>query len=349
MNIQELKDRARGSWPSLLSQMAPELAEALERPGKHVRCPVHGSASGNNDGFKLFRDFPETGGGCCNTCGPKADGLALISWVRDWTLKKTKNEVARSLMGAEPIQVKHRTPVKRQNHTRDAFFAAKLREAWRNSVGLDNPKALPGRLYLARRGLTTLLPGNAIRFSEKHPCFDLETKQEIGRFPTLLIAFRASDGSPVTLQRIYLQPDGNKAPIAQPKRCMPYPGDRDMRGGAVRLKAVRGRYMGICEGAETGLAIQEATGMPVWATLSNTLIRTVSLPTHVTDVAIWADLDDAGYDSALIARERFLKEGRRAVIMSPGDHLPKAAQFSGMDWLDVYAKFGKTPFPTKAK
>lgn len=349
MNIQELKDRARGSWPSLLSHLAPELHEALEKPGKHVRCPVHGSPTGNNDGFKLFRDFPETGGGCCNTCGPKPDGLALISWVRDWTLKQTKIEVTRSLMGSESIQINQRSTPVHRNRSKDAFFASKLREAWLDSVGLDDPSAHPGRLYLARRGLTNLLPGNAIRFAERQPCFDPETKKEIGRYPALLIAFRAQDGTPVTLQRIYLDSDGNKAPIPKPKRCMPYPSDRIMRGGAVRLKAVRGRYMGICEGAETGLAIQEATKMPVWATLTNTLMRSILLPSHVTDVAIWADLDDAGYDSALIAQERFLKEGRRAVIMDPADSVPKSSHFKGMDWLDVYARFGKTQFPTKAK
>ena|GEM_PF-3875092 len=61
----QVRQHSRGHWLAILSRLAPELAPAIQRLGRHVPCPVHGG----KDGFRLFRDAPETGGGICNSCG----------------------------------------------------------------------------------------------------------------------------------------------------------------------------------------------------------------------------------------------------------------------------------------
>ena len=61
---QRVKDDARGRWERVLPDLAPALKDAVERRGKHVPCPVHGG----RDGFRVFPDVDETGGGVCNTC-----------------------------------------------------------------------------------------------------------------------------------------------------------------------------------------------------------------------------------------------------------------------------------------
>ena len=66
----------------MLFTLAPPLKAALDRKGKHVPCPVHGG----RDGFRIFPDVAETGGGICNTCGSFANGFALLMWINGWDL-----------------------------------------------------------------------------------------------------------------------------------------------------------------------------------------------------------------------------------------------------------------------
>lgn len=83
--VREKIDRDK-SWLQILAYLAPTLEPALRRPGRHVRCPIHGSEArnGKGDGFRLFKDAHRTGGGICNTCGPRHDGFELLMWVNHW-------------------------------------------------------------------------------------------------------------------------------------------------------------------------------------------------------------------------------------------------------------------------
>jgi putative DNA primase/helicase len=95
---QSVKDDARGRWERVLPDLAPALKEAVERRGKHVPCPVHGG----RDGFRVFPDVDQTGGGVCNTCGFFADGLSLLMWVNDSDFSRTIREVAEHV-GGQPV------------------------------------------------------------------------------------------------------------------------------------------------------------------------------------------------------------------------------------------------------
>ena len=66
----KIRDLAHGQWLFILERLCPELGPAIARLGRHVPCPVHGG----KDGFRLFKDAQQTGGGICNSCGAKADG-----------------------------------------------------------------------------------------------------------------------------------------------------------------------------------------------------------------------------------------------------------------------------------
>ena len=87
---QQVKEDVRGRWERVLLALAPQLKAALERTGKHVPCPVHGG----RDGFRIFPDVAETGGGICNTCGSFANGFALLMWINGWDFGRTIREVA---------------------------------------------------------------------------------------------------------------------------------------------------------------------------------------------------------------------------------------------------------------
>ncbi|MFR4435234.1 MAG: toprim domain-containing protein [Sutterella wadsworthensis] len=72
-----VREAACGKWSFICRSIAPQLGEAIEKLGRHVPCPVHGG----RDGFRVFKDFEETGGGSSNKDGQFANGISLLLWV----------------------------------------------------------------------------------------------------------------------------------------------------------------------------------------------------------------------------------------------------------------------------
>lgn len=93
-----VRDQAKGRWLEILGYLADGyLSAAISRPGKHVACPRHSAGNQKGDGFRLFKDANETGGGICNTCGARHDGFEMLMWLFGWTFDETKNHVAEYL------------------------------------------------------------------------------------------------------------------------------------------------------------------------------------------------------------------------------------------------------------
>jgi hypothetical protein len=85
----------------------------------------------------------------------------------------------------------------------------------------------------------------------------------------------------------------------------------------VRLAPATDTLM-VGEGIETCLAAMSApTGMPAWAALSTSGLRTLQLPDGVRDVIILADGDDPGEAAARHAAARWKREERRVRIAQP--------------------------------
>jgi phage/plasmid primase-like uncharacterized protein len=84
-----LKKQVGDQWPTLFLDLAPQLNAAVDNIGHHVPCPVHGGT----DGFRMFEDGAETGGGVCNTCGVFGDGIKLLQWANGWTFLETVREI----------------------------------------------------------------------------------------------------------------------------------------------------------------------------------------------------------------------------------------------------------------
>ena len=90
LNAQEIKKQASGCWLAIILHLAPQLSHACQSPGRHIKCPCHGE----QDGFRLFDNASETGGGYCNQTGAYPDGLALLQWTNDWSFVETLEAVA---------------------------------------------------------------------------------------------------------------------------------------------------------------------------------------------------------------------------------------------------------------
>ena len=338
IEAREVRQRAAGRWLDLLRALAPGLENALERVGRHVPCPMHGGT----DGFRLFRDVDQTGGGVCNTCGTFPDGVALLMWVNSWSFPKALRAVAHALgLTAERVPKPRAVPSHRPRppgRDRESVIDA-LNRVWQQSLDPTDHSAAPLRAYLRRRGLPDAsLDEKVVRF---HPALgywqrnDRNKAELIGRFPAMVALVTGADGLPVTVHRTYLTTDGRKAAVAEPKKLMGYPGHR-LVGGAIRLTAP-GPVLGVAEGIETALAVHLRTGMPVWSALSAGLLVRLEPPAGTSRVVVWADRDRSGTGeaAALCLRERLLPQGISVAVRLPPMPIPAGAK--GVDWADVWS------------
>lgn len=99
IDVKTVREAARGHWDSIFCALAPTLKMAMQRPGKHVACPVHGG----KDGFRLFADYQDAGSCVCNTCGICRDGFETLEWLHGWSFAQTLEKVAR-VLGLNPSQ-----------------------------------------------------------------------------------------------------------------------------------------------------------------------------------------------------------------------------------------------------
>lgn len=343
----DVRDAVRGAWLSVLDDLAPEISQAIEKPGlRHIPCPVHGG----KDGFRLFRDANLSGGGYCNTCGPKPDGFSLLMWLRGWSFPEALSAVA-DVLGISS-SFRHAKPaVKKQPQSQ--FDQSKsfvnndklkllLRSVWQESTSIHHPDAEPVRVYLQSRGLDGWLPNwSNLRFHPKMQ-YRNEDNQVVGYFPAML-ALVEKDNQAVTIHRTFLTDDGRKAPVDSPKKLMPIPADRLIVGSGIRL-GNPGRVLSVTEGIETALAVIEATGMVTWPLISATLMSHFVIPQGVEKLIIWSDLDRslAGTFAAQKLAERAKTQGIQVEIREPSGPLPIDAK--SIDWLDVLNQSGPNAF-----
>lgn len=343
-DAQDVKARAAGHWLGILAAIVPELQPAIARLGHHVGCPSHGG----RDGFRLFRDADETGGGICNTCGPCADGLATIQLFTGWTFPEALRTVAEYLgMGSEPhtpaTRVVTPTIARRED---DAAGIERRRAAitrtWGESLLATHPEADPLRLHLERRGLVALEVPPVLRFHPGlaywHTPAGADKPVMLGTFPAMLAQVVNVAGEVVTIHRTYLTPDGRKLSEIdgvklEARKKMPAIVPGGSRGAAVRLSPVAGR-LGVAEGIETALAAHLLSGgtIPVWSAVDAGGLEALELPLQVSEVVIFADRDEngRGQDAAVKLARRLLAEGRSVKrVLPPLDFGSKA------DWNDL--------------
>lgn len=327
-----VRQHARDQWTGILGRLAPTLDQALSRPGRHVPCPVHGG----RDGLRVFKDVNERGGGICNTCGAFSDGFALLMWANHWGFREALVAVAQDLRldagdtwtTPPPAPRPSAAPVRQKS---DEAAEAALRRVWSETLDPQEPAALPLQRYLSRRGIDAEPDPRVVRF---HPGLGYyEEGKRLGTYPALIARVSDAQGQPVSLHRIYLTPDGRKAPVASPKKMMVPLGP--VVGGAIRLYPA-GPTLGITEGIETALVIRQRTGMPVWSGVSTTLLERFVPPPDVALVVVWADLDlsGAGELAAEKLLARLVATGVRVAVHVPKGPIPRGMK--GVDWADLW-------------
>jgi phage/plasmid primase-like uncharacterized protein len=333
-----IKRMAAGHWLAILEGLAPELVPAIRRPGRHVPCPVHGGS----DGFRLFPDANETGGGICNTCGPKSDGLALLQWLKGWSFPEAVAAVADAVSaGATLPPPTARVTQSRLARDKDQIVRQQrrarraLEAVWHKSVPLTAEEGAPGRLYLQKRGIEVIPASSRLRC---HPGLGYYEErngrsERIGKYPCLIARYTDNRDALLSLHRTYLSHDGSKASVMDPRKAMRFAGP--VLGGCVRLSPADWE-VGIAEGIETALAVQQRAEMPVWATLSATFLEHWIPPEGVRNVIIWADKDRSGrgQEAARTLKQRLEARGIAAQINLPPGFVPRGRK--SIDWADPH-------------
>ena len=161
--------------------------------------------------------------------------------------------------------------------------------------------------------------------------------------PAMICVVRNLEGKALSIHRTYLELSGSKANVPDPKKLME--SNDSISGGAVHLQKPQGCILGLAEGIETAYAVNVATGLPMWATISANGLEKVQIPEHVTHVVIFADKDRSGtgQTSAIVLQERLIAEGIKVIIRLPKRALRDGEK--GVDWLDVLNEDGADNFP----
>lgn len=350
IDAKEVKRLAAGRWPDIISRLAPTLAPLLPSPGKqprHGRCPVHADSV---DGFKFFKDYEDTGGAVCNTCGKFPDGFKLIQWATGDDFKQVLSDV-NEILGGVDKQNTRAAPVvnvkpKVDPAADDERIRNSLRSVYRQAVTLDQPQAEPARRYLAARGFK-LLP-ETLRMHQALYWHDEDMKR-FGPFPVLLAVVVDTNGKGVTLHRTYLTYDGKKAPVAKVKKVMSRPSDTSMHGIAIRLFP-QAATLGVCEGIETAIACYEATGIPCWPLVSAQFMDSFVPPPGVERVIVFADKNKStkehpkghGQEAAAKLVENLWARGIKASVAIPPSPIPVDGK--DIDWCDEYVLHGPDAF-----
>lgn len=342
-----LRQKAAGHWPEIFDDLAKDpktgankLEEAQATAPFHVPCPVHGGT----DGFRLFQDYFQTGGGVCNSCGAKSDGFRMLAWVNGWSEDETVSRVEGWLgIASKQRRQEQRKRKEPQPIIEDPEKAyAKIREAWKGSVSIVGS---PAEKYLQKRGIWKgNIPSGVLRAHPGLRYFDMKEKKSYGTWPALLAPIRNIDNEIVSLHRIFLTEEGDKAPVPKVKKMMsPY---KDVRGAAVRLYPAKGEVLGIAEGIETALAVHAISRMPVWSAIAAPLLEQVKVPSFVKHVVVWADLDSSGRgeEAANKLADLLEPQGIRVEIMLPRTWEGGPAD---LDWLDVLNLQGVNGFPAR--
>ena len=132
------------------------------------------------------------------------------------------------------------------------------------------------------------------------------------------------------VHRTYLRSDGlGKADIERPKAMLGV-----VTGAAVRLSEAHEQLV-VCEGVETGLSLSSGLlGAPaaVWAALSTSGMRGLSLPHRAGQLTIASDGDKAGREAANTLAARANALGWQVTLLPAPE---------GLDWNDVLMMKGE--------
>lgn len=329
-----------------LERLVDELLPYAKREGAEMRC----RASSSPTGYAVSVVMRGHKRGLCGFWGGRKNGgdaLDLICEVHGFTKSRGIEWAKRWLgieSGARPVMDPRRQEEIRRRTIKRAQQEIKFAERRMSNARVmwNEAKPIKGTLaesYLIGRGLAPRDWPPTLRFHpsiEYTPGAKMNGSQKLApgpMMPALICAVQNVSREISAAWRIYLDPAGGKAKVEPNKMGLGV-----AKGSACRLgPAVE--EIGVCEGVETALAIDELEGyrLPIWAALSTSGMQSLVLPPTVKRVRIFPDGDmpklrDGVYQPApgLVAAERLA-----ARLKQDGIEFTIEPTTEGFDFLDV--------------
>jgi putative DNA primase/helicase len=184
---------------------------------------------------------------------------------------------------------------------------AYAREIWHQSA---TAAGTPVETYLRARAITLAIPAT-LRYHR-----GLQHGPTGLMLPAMIAAVQAPDRSFTGIHRTFLKSDGSdKALVSEAKLSL-----GSVARGAVRLAAAT-TELAIGEGIETALSFMQEHGIPAWAALSTSGLRSIVLPplplAEIVHICVDMDANHAGERATEVAARRFAAEGRKVKIEKP--------------------------------
>jgi hypothetical protein len=208
-----------------------------------------------------------------------------------------------------------RTPTPKQDAERQSKMNIIVGRIWDSA----NPKPSAAHVhYLRSRKLDPFNMPETIRYSEALERLDRGTDlREVmpAMIAKVLEAPKSLTGRPYGVHRTYLQENGKKA-LGNARMAL-----GPIGGRAVALGLPSNGVIGITEGIETALSVQQNTGLRCWSAISAPNMRSLRLPTDISGVVIFAEPDSTGTEAAMFSAERWSTEGKivRVATSTDGD------------------------------
>ena len=291
-------DDATGKWRGILTEFG---IDELHLSGKHTACPM----CAGKDRFR-FLDYQGRGTWVCNQCAPDtADGMELLQRHTGRPFAELAAEIER-MVGS--IRIENR-PAKKDPRALLDHVAGQSKRL----TGDD-----PASLYLKGRGITIQSPH--VRWIESFGYF--EEGKCTGRYAAMVSRISNAAMERESFHVIYLS-NGKKADVPTCKKVLPP--IRTINGCGIYLGPVS-EHMAVTEGVETGLAVQQFTGLPTVSAISAGGMERLILPDAVRMVTVMADHDEnyTGQAAAYRLANRLCTTGRTVNMMippEPGDYL----------------------------
>lgn len=258
----------------------------------------------------------------CFGCGAHGDAIAWRMQIHGESFA----QAIEALTGeTAPANTDHVQQLRREDDARVAERHGTLaRDIW---FAAQPIAGTPGEGYFRARGITLTLPPS-LRYEAR--C--LHGPKRHGLYlPAVICGVQDLAGQVIAVHRIYLDP---ATTATTPRKTSRFP-DKALLGhplaGAIRL-APAAETTARCEGVETGLSVQQSTGLAVWSAIYGGHMAKMALPPIVTTAVTLADRDKVcwrpgplygkrpGEHYAQLAAAKDRAEGRVArIAVPPGD------------------------------
>ena len=308
----------RGWEGYLASAGLPEKA----MKGRMGPCPM----CGGDTRFYMRKRDVSAGRGWCHHCGPldgweilkgllRTDFAGAVQWVLD-----------REAGGGVVVATRLPPPPKVKAEPNNEDLRQKYEKLWREGKPIQWGSDSPAARYLAWRAPGLGYVPDALR---EHPALeyweidDNDKFKLVGKYPALLARVTGPKGELANIWRTYLSPNGDKAPVREPKKAA---GRFLAPGAAIRLGQPTNGRLGVAEGIEGALGAMLIGGPVTWACCYATMLKAFNMPEDldIQVLTIYGDNDApdhhgrrAGQEAARALRDRVKEQGKKAFVVLP--------------------------------